>query len=402
MWTSNVPGLKTVYPVNMISALCAIVSLTAQETLTPVELRVELLKPLQQPGLAKRLVQWFSDPTLDNGSGVKTNGLDVAWAVRATGATRPPQIVRQDGEPPIKMVRIGESDLYAAASDFPEGTGFSWEFAIGDVAIGKWHNLEVYNSNPDNEYSDSVAHGVLSQQPPFTSTVFATTSRNWWTYIPAGSKASDELPVMIFQDGQWAKDYIPNVLDNLIARKEIPALAAIFLEPGKFPDGKSDRSREYDTLSDAYSHFLLDEILPEFEKKQKLKHDPASRALAGLSSGGICSFTAAWEHPEAFGKVMSWVGSFTDIAHGSSLKEGGHNYPFLIRLSEKKPIRVFLQDGYNDLDNQFGSWWLANQQMARALEFKGYDYRFVGGEGFHSDLHGRAILPETLKWLWRP
>jgi enterochelin esterase family protein len=154
-------------------------------------------------------------------------------------------------------------------------------------------------------------------------------------------------------------------------------------------------------LSDQYARFLLEEILPEAGKHVKLRKDAAGRAIAGISSGGICAFTAAWERPDQFSKVLSWVGSFTNIASGKSGRDGGHNYPAIIRKSPKKPIRVFLQDGSNDLDNAHGNWPLANQQMAKALRFKGYDYQFVMGEGFHSNLHGRAILPDSLRWLWR-
>jgi enterochelin esterase family protein len=181
----------------------------------------------------------------------------------------------------------------------------------------------------------------------------------------------------------------------------MPVTVGIFLNPGHFSGNQSNRSFEYDTLSDQYSKFLLEEILPEVEKTIKLKHDANSRAIAGASSGGICAFTAAWERADQFSKVMSWVGSFTNIAHGPSMREGGHNYPALIRLVDKRPIRVFLQDGSNDLDNTFGNWPLANQTMAAALKFKGYDYQFVFGHGFHSDAHGRAILSEALRWLWR-
>ena len=133
----------------------------------------------------------------------------------------------------------------------------------------------------------------------------------------------------------------------------------------------------------------------------KLRHDPESRAIAGISSGGICAWTVAWERPDEFRKVLSWVGSFTNIASGKTRREGGHNYEALIRKTPKKPIRVFLQDGANDLDNNNGNWPLANQQMAKALAFAGYDYKFVFGQGFHSNRHGRAILPDSLRWLWR-
>ena len=147
--------------------------------------------------------------------------------------------------------------------------------------------------------------------------------------------------------------------------------------------------------------FLDEEILPEVEKRVRLSHDPAKRGIAGGSSGGICAFTAAWERPGSFGKVLSWIGSFTNIAHGTTEREGGHNYPFLIRRLDAKPIRVYLEDGRNDLDNQFGNWPLANQSMAAALKFKGYDYRFDFANNAHSDRYVRAHLPSILRWLWR-
>jgi enterochelin esterase-like enzyme len=191
------------------------------------------------------------------------------------------------------------------------------------------------------------------------------------------------------------------VFDNLIAKGEMPVTAAIFVSPGVFQDGRPDRSFEYDTLSDQYARFILEEILPEVEKTVRLRHDAASRAIGGISSGGICAFTVAWERPAEFSKVLSWVGSFTNIASGATLREGGHNYPALIRKTPKKPIRVFLQDGENDLDNAHGNWPLANRQMDRALKFAGYDYKFVMGQGYHNNRHGRAILPDSLRWLWR-
>ena len=122
--------------------------------------------------------------------------------------------------------------------------------------------------------------------------------------------------------------------------------------------------------------------------------DPNERAICGISSGGICSWTVAWERPDAFRKVLSHVGSFTNI-------RGGHVYPALIRKTEPKPIRIFLQDGSGDLDNRHGNWPLANQQMAASLKFADYDYKFVYGDGGHNSKHGGAILPDSLRWLWR-
>jgi enterochelin esterase family protein len=181
----------------------------------------------------------------------------------------------------------------------------------------------------------------------------------------------------------------------------MPVTVGVFINPGTRKSGGSNRGFEYDTLSDQYVRMLLEEILPEVEKSVKLRHDAAGRAIAGSSSGGICAFTAAWERPNEFSKVLSWVGSFTNLQPGKSGHEGGHNYPAIIRRTPAKPIRVFLQDGENDLDNLAGNWPLANQGMAKALAFAGYDYRFVFGHGFHSGKHGQAILPDSLRWLWR-
>jgi enterochelin esterase family protein len=181
----------------------------------------------------------------------------------------------------------------------------------------------------------------------------------------------------------------------------MPVTVGVFIEPGSIKAARDNRSFEYDTLSDQYARFLLDEILPEVGKTVTLRRDAAGRAIAGQSSGAIAAFTAAWERPNEFSKVLSGIGSFTNIAAGASLRDGGHNYAALIRRVPRKPIRVFMQDGSNDLDTTAGSWWLANQTLARSLAYAGYDYMFVTGQGFHNNNHMRAILPDGLRWLWR-
>ena len=193
---------------------------------------------------------------------------------------------------------------------------------------------------------------------------------------------------------------MPTVFDNLIHKGEMPVTIGIFINPGNFPPskedakGRSNRSYEYDSLSDEYARFLLEEILPEVGKSYKLTDDPNGRAIGGISSGGICAWTVAWERPDAFRKVLSHVGSFTNI-------RGGDVYPGMIRKTERKPIRVFLQDGSGDLDNLHGSWPLANLQMTAALRHMDYDYKLVFGDGGHNGRHGGAILPDSLRWLWR-
>jgi enterochelin esterase family protein len=157
------------------------------------------------------------------------------------------------------------------------------------------------------------------------------------------------------------------------------------------------RSIEYDSLNDTYARFIVEEMLPEVGRSYNLTKDPKGRAIGGASSGAICAFTVAWERPDAFRKVISLIGSFTDI-------RGGHVYPDLVRRSKRKPIRIFIQDGSNDLrkpDNPERDWFLQNQAMVAALKDKGYDMTHVFGEGGHSDNHGGAILPDILRWIWR-
>jgi len=181
----------------------------------------------------------------------------------------------------------------------------------------------------------------------------------------------------------------------------MPVTIGIFVNPGTVPgapptpghDG-SQRSIEYDTLSDQYARFLLEEILPAVNQTHRLTSSPEGRAICGISSGGICAWTVAWERPDAFGKVLSHVGSFANI-------RGGHVYPTLIRNTPRKLIRVFLQAGSNDLDVGWGHWPLANLEMASALNFAGYNYRLEYDDGEHNGRHGGAILPESLVWLWQ-
>lgn len=268
---------------------------------------------------------------------------------------------------------------------------------------------EVYKLGPDSEIQDGVPQGKVTQHV-WRSKVFPDTIRRYWTYVPAQYDGSSPAAVMVFQDGHTYVDpkgqfRATVVMDNLIHRKEMPVTIGILIDPGHKKDELPDkpgwrprpenRSFEYDTLSDQYARFLLEEILPEVGKEYKLTDDPNQRAICGISSGGICAWTVAWERPDAFRKVLSHVGSFTNI-------RGGHVYHALLRKTDPKPIRVFLQDGEGDLDNAHGNWPLANQQMAKSLAYAKYDFKFVYGEGAHNGIHGGAILPESMRWLWRP
>lgn len=266
----------------------------------------------------------------------------------------------------------------------------------------------VYQLGPDSQRQQGVPRGEVTEHV-WKSEIFPGTVRRYWVYVPAQYQKSQPAAVMVFQDGHVYVDQegqfrVPVVMDNLIHAGDLPAIIGVFVDPGRTdktlppkPGWKpqpNNRSFEYDTLSDQYARFLLEELLPEVGKTYELTDDPNQRAIAGISSGGICAWTVAWERPDAFRKVLSHVGSFVNI-------RGGHVYPALVRKTEPKPICIFLQDGANDLDNKHGSWPLGNQQMAAALKFAKYDYQFVYGEGEHNGIHGGAILPESLRWLWR-
>ncbi len=260
---------------------------------------------------------------------------------------------------------------------------------------------------PDSEEHADVPKGTLTEHEWTNSVIFPGTFRKYWVYVPRQYDPAKPACVFVCQDGVLYK--APTVFDNLIARKEMPVTIGIFIQPGdlplkpgeaprKRPDGRpaprANRSKEYDTLSADYARFLLEEILPEVGRKYTLTKDPEGRCIAGSSSGGICAWTVCWERPDEFRKCFTTVGSFTNI-------RGGDKYPDLVRTTPRKPIRIFQQDGANDIVNQFGSWPAANQAMAAALKEQGYDHKFVFGNGVHSSVHGTQIFPEAMRWIWR-
>ena len=392
----------------IISCVAAVV--LGQETtpLTPKLLQTALAsrpEGAEAEKLADRIRAYFAgSEALLKGGAPKIDELTVAWALEApqVAPNVTPRVVADVGALNLPMVRVGTSGVFAAVANLSHGAAMTWHYEVGpDRRLGG-SQLEVYETRPDSRERPDVPKGTVKQMPSWQSKIFEGTKRDWWVYVPAQYRPENPATVMVFQDGAGPKDYVPTVFDNLIAKGDIPVMVGIFINPGIRADGSANRSFEYDTLSDQYARFLLEEILPEVEKTVKLRHDAASRAISGASSGGICAFTVAWERPNEFSKALSWIGSFTNIAAGKTLREGGHNYEALVRKTiPRKPIRVFLQDGENDLDNANGNWPLANQTLAKSLAYAGYDYKFEFGHGFHSNRHGRAILPESLRWLWR-
>jgi hypothetical protein len=276
-----------------------------------------------------------------------------------------------------------------------------------------------------------VPKGRLEGPFEFRSQVFAGTVRQYWIYVPAQYNPKKPANVLVFQDGQRATNpegslRVPQVMENLIAKGQMPVTIGIFITPGNlsatYPTdlgmkNPNNRRLEYDTLNDRYAKFLIEEMLPEVARKYNLTDDPEKRAIGGTSSGAICAFTVAWQRPDYFRRVISMIGSYTSIGyipaeldHGLVL--GGDIYPTLIRKNPIKPIRIYLQDGANDLSNEHGNWFLANQQMLSAFEYANaradkdgtlgtrYEVRHNWGDGGHSDQHGGALLPEILRWIW--
>src|SRR5262245_33982076 len=288
-----------------------------------------------------------------------------------------------------------------------------------------------YVLGPDSLPHQGVPKGKLEGPFLFKSRIIENTVRRYWIYVPAQYKAGKPANLLVFQDGQRAVNpkgqlRVPQVLDNLISKKDIPVTIGVFITPGQrgdtYPDelgtkNPDNRSAEYDSLSNTYAGFLIDELLPEISKTYSLATDPARRAIGGASSGAICAFTVAWHRPDQFRNVISLIGSYTSIAYrpaqnGQPMVPGGDLYPTLIRKNPIKPLKIFLQDGSADLDNEHGSWFLANQQMLAALNYANttadsrntpgprYVVNHVWGDGAHSDAHGGSILPDVLRWIW--
>lgn len=261
---------------------------------------------------------------------------------------------------------------------------------------------EPYSLGPDSLPQECVPKGALRRGQCPAGAIYPGVPHDYAVYVPADCAGGTPVGLIVFQDGARYLGPEANtvaVLDNLIHAGALPPLVAVFVEPGAIGPGlpiyggPGNRSIEYDSLGDAYACFLLEELLPIATEGLNISTDPDQRAICGLSSGGLCAFNTAWERPDAFGKVISHCGSFVAL-------RGGNELAPLVRRTPRKPLKVFLQTGTNDLDIVFGHWPAANRELAAALAYQGYEFQLVVGEGGHSLKHGGALLPDTLRWLW--
>ncbi len=276
-----------------------------------------------------------------------------------------------------------------------------------------------YQLGPDSFPREGVAKGEV--RGPFTlpSQAYPGTQHTYWVYVPAQYDPAVPASLMIFNDGQAFKNpvegdlRVPTVFDNLIDRREIPVMLAVFINPGRTPeqpeptpqewgDRTTNRPTEYNSLDDRYARVIVDELMPALTKEFNISKDPERRGIGGASSGAIAAFTVAWERPNEFRKVLSLIGSFTNL-------RGGHAYADIVRKSEKKPIRIYMQDGRNDNRgigrsgnyDETRDWFFQNVRLMEALRDKGYDLNYQWGIGRHSQKHGGAIFPDMMRWLWR-
>ena len=299
---------------------------------------------------------------------------------------------------------------------------------LQDKDFGGLLDLPAYG--PLSYLQPGVPSGLLSVKATRNSKIYDGMKSEYWVYVPAQYNPKVPAALMVFQDGGWYTDRegkipILDAIDNPIAQKKIPVMICVFINPGDISNSigaptytfakayadkwhrtlrDSLRSTLYDTVSDRYPRFLRDEILVEVESKYNIRKDAYSRAIAGQSSGGICSFNAAWQMPDLFSRVISWIGSFQSIQwkEDKNTEDGGQDYPNKVLREPRRNIRVWLQDGSNDAENEdYGSWPLVNLSMANALKMKGYDFHFSFGKGTHNPSHGAAEFPDEMIWLWR-
>jgi enterochelin esterase-like enzyme len=317
-----------------------------------------------------------------------------------------PASISIDAQPPLPMLQVGHSNLWMRLEKMRVGVTHAYQFFADGKPLGNRSDVSGYN--PDSYPRPGVPQGKLSEKHTITSKIYDGMKADFWYYAAPGVDPSVPAPLMVWQDGQnltsgdLSKYRLFTVTENLVAQKLIPPLVHVLIAPGFAPDGKAMRSIEYDTISDRYNHFLLEEVLPEVEKAYKLRPDGYSRGIAGESSGGICSLNSAWFNPEKFARVHSTIGSYTSIQwHPEEKLDGGNVYPNMVRKMPKRNIRVWMSDGSDDLENNHGSWPLQNIQLANSLKMREYDFHFRFGIATHDSAQAAIDLPESLAWLWR-
>ena len=363
----------------------------------PIDKLIEMAKA-HSPELEQAVKDTLGADAIQKGTAVDGIGRDFIWAV--SGTSQPKLKIDYDDEI-AAVTKVGALWVYQG----PVTTGVAHKFVwiVDGKPFGGKTDIPAYG--PVSYPKPGVPEGKLTGPIVMESKIYPGMTANVWYYVPAQWDGNTPLPVQIWSDGQgyvrrMSKSRALEVLDNLTEAKKIPLMVNVFIQPGQV-GARPMRSPEYDTVSDTYGHYLLDEVLPELGKTVKMRQDAYSRSIIGQSSGGIAAFNAAYLMPDQFSRAVSWIGSFAPLQVSPEHPVGGAEYPARVRREPKRNIRVWLEDGSEDQDVQFGSWPYANLYMANSLKFKGYDYHFVYSVHTHDQAAGNAALPETLPWLWR-
>jgi enterochelin esterase-like enzyme len=374
----------------MLAGVCAAQKVSTQELIEMARTR--------SAGLEQALRDTLGAENIQKGTAAAGEMGEFVWAI----ASEKGPALQINDEAPIPAFKAGS--LWVVQTRLKTGTAYKYTWLADGKPFGGANNLPAFG--PDSYAKPGVPQGMLTGPIEVPSKIYPDVKANVWYYVPAQWDGTTPLAVQVWGDGQQFTGPRPGqwrileTLDNLTAQKRIPLMVSIFVQAGTGPQ-RNQRSIEYDTVNDAYLHRLLEEIFPVVAKSVKMRTEGYSRAIQGLSSGGIMAFNAAFTKPEEFSRVLSWIGSYTALQRSATHPEGGAEYPTTVRREPKRNIRVWLQDGSADLDNTAGNWPMANIAMANALKFKGYDYHFSFGVGEHSDAQGAAELPEALTWLWR-
>lgn len=406
-----------------VLAICFIAPAFAAEKMSAPQL-IELAKS-NRSALPAAIAASFDAKELTEGTAWAGHGPDFFFALNAT--SQPTLVIDQMTRSTMK--HVSGSDLwYTSAHIAKVGELHSFHYLIKGDKFGGRLDLPAFTAL--SYLQPGVPSGTLSEKITHISKIYDGMKSDYWIYVPAQYDPKTPAALMVFQDGSGYTDRngnrpTLNVIDNLIAQKKIPVMICVFINPGDISDSAgtttynfvkaysdkwnrtlkdSMRSTLYDTVSDRYARFLRDEVLADVSAKYNIRKDAYSRAITGLSSGGICSFNAAWQIPEQFSRVISWIGSFTAIQWKEDPKvtDGGQDYPEKVLREPARNIRVWLQDGSQDQENdRYGSWPMANIRLANALKLKNYDFHLSFGQGTHNAGHGAAEFPEEMTWLWR-
>ncbi len=383
------------------------------------------LAQAHSPELRASIEASFEAKDLKEGTAWAGHGPDFFFAVEAPST---PTLMIDDAAGPAMTQLPGAKLWYGVAHIEPVSRLHEFHYLVDGAKFGGRLDLPAFG--PLSYLQPGVPSGKLSEKLTHTSKIYDGMKSEYWIYVPAQYDAKTPAAVMVFQDGggyinRDGNNPILNVIDNLIVQKKIPVMICIFINPGDISDSPgtptynfvkaysdkwhrtlkdSMRSTLYDTVSDKYPRFLRDEILADVGAKYNLRKDGYSHAITGLSSGGICSFNAAWQMPDLFSRVITWIGSFESIQwkEDPAVPDGGQDYSDKVLREPHRNIRVWLQDGSNDLENpNYGDWPMANIRMANSLKTREYDFHFSFGKGTHNPGHGAAQFPEEMIWLWR-